>query len=508
MPDTQFDIIIIGGGAAGGMIARRLAPSEKKILILDRGSWLPREKRNWDVNEVMVKGCYENAAPWLNKDNQKFHSNAHYNVGGNSKFWGAALFRLREMDFEEVQHPDGISPEWPLKYADFEPYYTQVERLFQVHGRRGEDPTAPPMSAEYPFPPISHEPRIQEIADALEKKGLHPFHLPTAIRINENEPFMSQCIRCETCDGFPCLVNAKADGEYNGVRPALEHRNVTLITDAYVPRLLTSPSGREIVGVEAKVNGVIQVFKGDIVVVSCGAINSAALLLRSANDNHPNGLANSSDQVGRNYMFHLLGLMIAVSKSKVNNTVFEKTLGLNDFYWGEDEYPYPMGNIQSTGQVFAPMVSGMFETPLPGWTFEDMAKHGTDWWFMTEDVPDPSNRLTWENGTIRISYTPNNMSSFKRLQQRWMSILKELDPDSEFLYRSFDVNMVPHQCGTCRFGTDTKSSVLDLNCRTHDIDNLYVVDSSFYPSSAALNPSHTLLANALRVGDHLIERMK
>ncbi|MGD8970019.1 MAG: GMC family oxidoreductase [Desulfobacterales bacterium] len=507
MERQNYDIIIIGAGAGGGALASYLAPSGKKILILERGVWLPREKRNWDVNAVMVNPVYENAGHWLNKNGDLYYSNAHYNVGGNSKFWGAALFRLREKDFEEVRHPDGISPAWPLKYSDFEPYYTKVEKLYQVHGLRGEDPTAPPMSEDYPFPAISHEPRIQEIADALSKAGYHPFHLPTAIRLNELEPHNSECIRCETCDGFPCLVGAKADGELNGIRPALEHPNVTLITGAYVSRLLTSASGREISGVETTVEGKPYTFKSDIAVVSCGAINSAALLLRSGNDKHPKGLANSSDQVGRNYMYHLLGFMVAVAKRR-NPTAFEKTLGLNDFYWGEKNYPYPLGNIQTTGKVMPEMLAAALKQPMKGQSFDEMAAHSTDWWFMTEDLPDPNNRISWEKDTVKISYTENNRASFDRFKARWAEILKEIDAcDYIALDIKIDINNVAHQCGTCRFGTDPKTSVLDLNCRTHDVDNLYVVDSSFYPSSAALNPTHTLLANALRVGDHLLERL-
>ncbi len=507
MAAETYDMVIIGGGAAGSTLARHLALSGKKILILERGPWLPREKQNWDVGEVMLKRRYETTEIWMDEDGKDVLPNAHYNVGGNSKFWGAALFRFRERDFERVVHPDGISPEWPLKYKDFEPYYTKVEKMYDCHGKRGEDHTAPPMSGEYPFPPISHSPTIEELAIALKAQGLHPFHLPTAIRRDEQSIFLSECIRCDTCDGFPCLVCAKADGEMNGARHAVKHANVTLMTGANVNRILTNSSGRAVSGIETKFGDKTKIFKGDIVVVSCGAINSAALLLRSANDKHPRGLANSSEQVGRNYMFHLLGFMVTVSK-KPTPRVFEKTLGLNDFYWGEKDYQYPMGNVQSTGEVFPDMLRAMFKEPIPGMTFEQMAAQGTDWWFMTEDVPNPDNHITWEKGTIKITYTENNRVSYDRLLTRWAETLKKAGFCNTYLTLKMGVQMVPHQCGTCRFGTDPKTSVLDINCRAHDVDNLYVVDSSFYPSSAALNPTNTLLANALRVGDHLLERMK
>lgn len=507
MATEHYDFVIVGGGAGGSTLARHLAPHGKKILILERGTWLPREKRNWDVTEVAVKGCYETTEVWLDKEDEGFHANAHYNVGGNSKFWGAAVFRFRERDFEKVHHPDGISPEWPLKYRDFEPYYTMVERMYDCHGRRGEDSTEPPIAEEYPHPPIRHAPVIEELADALKAQGLHPFHLPTAIRRDEARPFLSECIRCDTCDGFPCMVGAKADGEMNGARPAIAHENVTLMTGAKVLRLLTSSSGREVSGVETEIEDETRIFKGNIVIVSCGALNSAALLLRSANGRHPKGVANSSNQVGRNCMFHLLGFMVAVSP-RPTPRVFEKTLGLNDFYWGEKDYHYPMGNIQTTGEVFPGMLRAMFKDPLPGMTFEQMAAHATDWWFMTEDVPDPGNRVTWEKDTIKIAYTENNRASYDRLQARWAETLHNAGFCDAHVEIKMGIQMVPHQCGTCRFGTNPKTSVLDLNCRTHDLDNLYVVDSGFFPSSAALNPTHTLLANALRVGDHLLERIK
>ena len=508
MATERYDIIIVGGGAAGGALARTLAPGGKKILVLERGPWLPRERRNWDPVAVAVKGCYENAEEWLDGNGRKIHTNCHYNVGGNSKFWGAALFRLRERDFEKVVHPDGISPEWPLKYRDFEPYYARAEKMYDVRGKRGVDPTEPPIREEYPYPPIPHEPRIQQISDALRKMGYAPFHLPTAIRRDEETPFLSECIRCNTCDGFPCLVNAKADGELNGIRPAVSHPNVRLLTGVRVSRLLTGPSGREVTGVETETEGKIKVYKGDIVVVSCGAINSAALLLRSANDRHPRGLANGSDQVGRNYMYHLLGFMIAVSR-KPNPTDFQKSIGLNDFYWGEKGYDFPMGNIQTTGKILPEMLEGILKKPVKGKSFAKMASHSTDWWFMTEDVPDPDNRITWEKGTVKIRYRENNRASFDRFRKRWVEILKRIgECDYLAVDVKVDITNVAHQCGTCRFGTDPKTSVLDLTCRAHEVDNLYVVDTSFYPSSAALNPTHTLLANALRVGDHLLERMK
>jgi choline dehydrogenase-like flavoprotein len=513
MTEQHYDIIIIGTGAGGGTLAHKLAPSGKKILILERGTFLPREKANWNPVEVTKKDRYFNAETWQDKEQKELHPAAGYWVGGNTKFYGGTLFRARAEEFDTVIHKGGISPEWCIKYADFEPYYTQAENLYSVHGQRGLDPVEPWASAEYTFPAISHEPRIQEIHNELKDKGLHPFYLPMAIKLNESQKFLSACIRCETCDGHPCLIHAKADAEVAVMRPAMEYANITLLTETKVQRLITSASGREVTGVETEVAGEIKLFSADIVVVACGAINSAVLLLRSLNDKHPNGLANSSDRVGRNFMKHNCGVVIGVM-AKENPTVFQKTLGINDFYWGEPDFPYPMGQIQLSGKIN----KDMFEQDVPLKIDADIstdyaANYSVDWWLMGEDLPDPNNRVRLMGNGISLEYTENNTESFKRLTDRWIEVLKSIDIDginmrSRYYQSNFPLRWVAHQCGTCRFGTDPKTSVLDINCQTHEIDNLYVVDGSFFPSNIGSNPTLTIVANALRVGDHLRDRLK
>jgi choline dehydrogenase-like flavoprotein len=512
--EADYDIIIIGTGAGGGTLAHRLAPSGKKILLLERGTFLPREKANWDPTAVFKQERYFNTENWYDKEDRELRPAAGYWVGGNTKFYGGTLFRAREEEFNTVVHKGGISPEWTLKYADFEPYYTQAEKLYNVHGKRGLDPTEPWTNEEYAFPAISHEPRIQEVHDHLEAKGLHPFYLPMAIKLNEAQQFLSECIRCETCDGHPCLVHAKADAEVIGVRPALQHPNVTLLTEAKVQRLHTSASGREITGVETEVAGEARLFRGAIVVVACGAINSAALLLRSLNDQHPNGLANRSDQVGRNFMKHNCGVVVGLM-AKENPTVFQKTLGINDFYWGEPDFPYPMGQVQLSGKVNKEMLMGNVPVATGDKISPDeAAARSVDWWLMGEDLPDPSNRVRLKGDRIHIDYMENNTESFNRLVHRWIEVLKSIEVDqgwlteSRYYQSSFPLRWVAHQCGTCRFGTDPEASVLDLNCRTHDIDNLYVVDGSFFPSNIGSNPTLTIIANTLRVADHLLDRLK
>jgi choline dehydrogenase-like flavoprotein len=514
---SDYDVIIIGSGAGGGTLARHLAPSGKRILLLERGDWLAREPRNWDAHAVFVDNRYVSPDTWYDEHGNAFQPQVHYFVGGATKLYGAALYRLRAGDFGGLRHHDGISPAWPIDYAEMEPYYTLAEQLYEVHGARGEDPTEPPASAEYPFPAVSHEPRIQQLSDDLEAAGLQPFHAPCGVRLLESDMPHGHCVRCATCDGFPCLVHAKSDAEVLGVRPALEHANVTMLTNAEAVRLDTSSSGGAVTGVVVDHAGERKTFTADLVAISCGAANSARLLLASASDAHPNGLANSSDQVGRNYMFHNSQAVLALSKEP-NPTVFQKTLGLNDFYFGAPDFDYPMGNIQMVGKSSADMYRG--EKPLqtrlaPQRTLDEVARHAVDFWLSTEDLPLPENRVSLRrDGTMQLSYRPSNEMAKERLMHQLKSMLGHLGmqhdhliPRHAYLKNEIPVAGCAHQAGTCRFGSDPATSVLNTDCRTHEVDNLYVVDTSFFPSIGAVNPALTAMANALRVGDHLLERL-
>ena len=438
MADDHYDVIIIGTGAGGGTLAHRLAPSGKRILLLERGGYLPREPENWDSAEVFGRERYVTSERWYDKHGTAFRPHAQYYVGGNTKVYGAILFRLRERDFHEVQHYGGVSPAWPIDYSVLEPYYAEAERLYLVHGQAGEDPTEPPRSGPFPYPAVSHEPRIQQLHDDLVNAGHHPFHLPVGVDMDESDPEAGRCVRCDRFDGFPCLTDGKADAHVLCVRPALKHDNVRLLTHAKVERL-ESDAGSVTRVVTEKGD-----FSADVVVVSCGAANSAALLLRSANEHHPNGLANSSDVVGRHYM----------------------------------------------------------------------AKHAIDFWLTTEDIPHPHNRVTVDRqGAIHLSKTYYNVEPHKRLLAKLKGLLGPLGcheraiPRWSVLDQQIPIAGIAHNCGTVRFGEDPATSALDVNCKAHDLDNLYVVDTSFFPSSSAVNPALTAMANALRVGDHLLERL-
>ena len=510
----RFDIIIIGSGAGGGTLALKLAASGRRILILERGTFLPREKQNWDATEVFVKSRYVSKDTWYDRDDHAFQPDVHYFVGGATKMFGAALFRLRQQDFIAHQTTDGMSTNWPIRYEDLEPYYSQAEQLYNVHGRRGDDPTDPPASAPYPFPPVSHEPRIQEIADALTRSGYHPAYAPCAVLLDEADPSNSRCIRCSTCDGFPCLVHAKADAETIAVRPALRHPNVEMLTHAHVRRLESSASGHEVTGVIVDHNGQQETYTGDIVVASCGAANTARLLLMSASEAHPSGLANGSDMVGRHYMFHNAMALVALSRRE-NPTVFQKTLSINDFYFSAPDYPFPLGNIQMIGKSLGPMFRNDAPRFAPGFTLDEMARHAVDFWLTAEDLALPQNRITLNaQNEIQVHYEFTNVEAIKRLRLKLQAMLEQMDmhphliPNSLYLAKHIPIAGVAHQAGTCRFGSDPKTSVLDVHCKAHELDNLYVVDTSFFPSIGAVNPSLTAMANALRVGDHLLERLR
>ena len=513
----SYDVIIVGSGAGGGTLARHLAPSGKRILVLERGDWLPREPQNWLAQDVFVDNRYISKDTWYDEHGKPFQPQIHYFVGGATKLYGAALYRLRPQDFGEVEEHDGISPAWPISYDELEPYYTLAEQLYEVHGAHGEDPTEGYASAQYPFPAVSHEPRIQQLSDDLEAAGLHPFHAPCGIRLLEQNMPYSACVRCMDCDGFPCAVHGKSDADVLGLRPALEHPNVTLVTNAKAVKLETNEPGAAVTEVVVEHDGELEHYAADIVVLACGAANTAKLLLLSAGDRHPNGLANGSDQVGRNYMFHNSSAVLALSKNE-NPTIFQKTLGVNDFYFAGNGHDYPLGNIQMVGKSQAPMYRGEkpIETKLaPGWSLEKIAAHAIDFWLSTEDLPMPENRVTVDaDGKLTLAYKPTNETPKKELYEQLHSMLGKLRMEPGHLFHRFaymkndiPVAGVAHQAGTCRMGADPETSVVNVDCRAHELDNLYVVDTSVFPSIGAVNPGLTTMANSLRVGDHLLERL-
>jgi choline dehydrogenase-like flavoprotein len=563
----EYDAIVIGTGAGGGTLALHLAEAGKSILILERGSFLPQEKLNWDTSAVFLDNRYHTRETWQDKDGKPLHPQQAYFVGGQTKVYGAAMFRMRAEDFGVVRHKGGISPAWPITYADMEPFYCQAEELFHVHGDLGSapsvpggygssfDPTEPFHSAKYPYPAFTNEPRMQTIEDDVRKLGIHTFPIPLGLKRNQADPLASKCVRCDTCDGYPCLVHAKSDADINCIRQIMHFPNVTLMTNSRVTRLLTNSSGTAVTAVEvihtgadaASKDGNAATYRAGFFAVCAGAINSAVILLASANDKHPTGLANRSDQVGRNFMYHQADALLSIGPEG-NEDSYTKTWGTNDFYFKDSDpaYPFPLGQVQPVGSFHHEMMKGDAPLLTPGFVLEKMKQHAVPWWLTTEDLPDPNNRVTLHNttplsvvnaqpgvggahpsgdtgrtnqseqvsdsgpGRIQLSYTPNNVESFNRLKDRWVDVLKKAGhattsvPLHAYFKKRIPLEGVGHQNGTCRMGNDSATSVLDAHCKAHDLDNLYVVDASCFVSASAVNPSLTIIANAIRVAEHLL----
>jgi choline dehydrogenase-like flavoprotein len=581
---NPYDVIIIGTGAGGGPLAMKLAQAGKRILILERGPFLPQEKLNWSTQAVFGANRYHTRETWHDREGKELHPQQAYFVGGQTKVYGAAMFRMRAEDFGVIVHKGGISPAWPISYADLEPYYTQAEELFDVHGSLGNapavaggygsefDPTEPFHSKAYPWPAFGNEARMQAIEDDVRKLGVNTFPIPVALKRDEADPLKSKCVRCDTCDGYPCLVHAKSDADINCIRQILGLPNVTLMTNTRVIRLLTNANGTAVTKVEVEHTGRqaheagaavpdkgFATYEAGLFCLCAGAINSAVVLLASACDTHPRGLANGSDQVGRNFMYHQADALLALGL-QTNADTYTKTWGTNDYYLRDPDpsYPYPLGQVQPIGSFHHEMMTGDAPPLTPGFVLEKMKQHAVPWWLTTEDLPDPENRVTLENATpssmaesviapspsvlgvhpaddtdptgadnqagvtsvapvgrIKLSYTPNNVESFERLKDRWVDVLKKAGhaettvPFHAYFKKRIPLEGVGHQNGTCRMGNDPAASVLDVNCKAHELDNLYVVDASCFCSASAVNPSLTIIANAIRVAGHLLsERLR
>jgi choline dehydrogenase-like flavoprotein len=495
----RYDVLIIGSGAGGGTMAHALSSSGARILLVERGQTVPQEPENWDATAVWKQLRYQATERWIDGAGTAFRPYTHYGVGGNTKFWGSVLYRLRREDFQAVEHVDGLSPGWPIDYETLAPYYDRAERLYEVHGADGADPTAPPRGP-YPHPPIAHAPAMAEIVASLERQGLHPSPLPLGLR-RPGEP--GGCILCNTCNSFPCRIHAKSDAEVCTVAPALSCPNVDLWQETQAIRLLTDPAGRRVTAVELRRRGEVLRVEAGVVVASCGAVNSAALLLGSATDRHPTGLGNASGLVGKRYMAHLATMMEGFHPFRRNETVFQKTVAINDFYLRGPDGPHPLGHIQSQGRTHGVMAQTVVPW-VPLWAYEAWVARGVDWLAMSEDLPREENRVTVDAaGRIHLTCRPNNQAAHRRLVREMTRILHRLG-FWKVMTHSHGSQNTTHQCGTLCFGTDPRHSVLDPFCRSHDVENLFVVDASFFPSSAAVNPGLTIVAQALRTADHIL----
>lgn len=506
MANLECDIAVIGSGMGGSSVAHRLRDSGLRVVVVERGGRLPREDANWDAEEVFGARRYYNAESWIDgHTGNRFSPGVFYYVGGNTKFFGAMLPRFRERDFGEISHFEGVSPAWPFPYSVLEPWYSTAEQVFRVHGSAAGDPTEPPRSQPYPFPALHHDPALLPLADSLRRSGLRPFVMPAGVDYGAG----GGCILCSTCDGYPCKLDAKCDAEMLALRPALAGGTTDILTHAFIDRLETSADGRMVVAATgllkggSKNSGEPLRIEAKHFVLACGAANTAALLLKSANSQHAKGIGNGSDLVGRNYMVHNSTFMLAVDPRRRNNVAFQKTLAVNDWYFASGAADFPLGNVQMLGKIRAPMVRGMYPR-LPAAVARYVTDHSVDLYLTSEDLPDRENRVTFdrEQNSIKVYWRPNNLPAPRKLVQVTKKALHAAGYPVVLTQR-MGIATNSHQCGTAVMGNDPATSVVSVAGHLHEVDNVWLADSSPFPSSAAVNPALTIAANAMRVAENL-----
>lgn len=489
------DVIIIGSGMGGATLAATLAPSGCRILILERGEHLRPSAQDRDASAIFGAGVFRAQEDWLDGMEMPFNPGNYYYVGGNSKFYGAALIRYRKADFDVIEHRGGKTPGWPICYDDLEPDYSAAEQMYAVRGTLGEDPTEPTHSDGYPHIAMPDEPEIANLRRALKAAGMHPSSIPLGVDI-EGWLAAGQT----TWDAYPNSCGAKMDAETCGLKAALAYANVELRTGCRVTKLHEDADGR-IVGVVTQSGDRSEMLSAPIIVVAAGAVQTAALLLASANESCPNGIANRSDQVGRNFMNHNCSAVLAFHPLRRNRSVYQKTLMLNDFYTGGRGEP-PLGNIQMLGKITGPILAANSNLPL--WLANAVAARSFDFYAMSEDLPNPESRVTLSDGQIKLDWQRSNWDTHLRLVAKLKSVLRKAGFPI-VMSRAFDRRTPSHQCGTARMGADPQTSVVDTFCRSHDHRNMFIVDASVLPTSAAVNPALTIAALALRTGRHIIE---
>ncbi|APO74517.1 glucose-methanol-choline oxidoreductase protein [Rhizobium etli 8C-3] len=489
------DIVIIGSGIGGSSVAAGLASTGAQILILEAGDHIADLPVNRDQRAIFQRGHFRPKETWYEANGKGFNPGNYYNVGGNSKFYGAVLSRYRKEDFEVIEHQEGISPAWPFAYEILEPWYSRAERLYNVRGTLGEDPTEPYHSLGYEHPPVPDEAPIADVRARLKKRGLHPSSLPLAIDID------TWLAKAKTpWDAHPNSKDGKMDAETAALSVAMKHANVTLQTNSRVVRLETGPNG-QVTKVQYVKDGQTLSVAPKIVILSAGAVQSSVLLLRSANDRFKKGLANSSDQVGRNFMNHNSSAVIGVSPTFRNTSIYQKTFAFNDFYLSDGNGGPPLGNVQLLGRVSGMVLKGSMPH-VPEWVLNLVTGHAIDFYAMSEDIPNPESRVVVDGDRVILQWQRTNWAAHLALVAKLTQILKSIGFPI-VLARAFDKRTPSHQCGTIRIGKDPATAPLDPFCRSFDHDNLFVVDASFLPTSAAVNPALTVASQALRVADHI-----
>lgn len=490
----QPELVIIGSGMGGATLAAALAPSGRRILIVEAGDHLPDTPETRDGGAIHARGFFRPKETWLDGQGQPFSPGNFYYVGGNSKFYGAVLLRYRESDFNPIHHMGGTTPGWPITYAEIEPWYQAAETMYRVRGTLGEDPTEPAHSGTYPFPPIADEPEVADLRRRLRAIGLHPSSLPLGVDI---ERWLERAKI--PWDGYPDTNGGKMDAESIAMAEALRHPNVTLLTRQRADRLECDVDGR-IVAVHVTGTEGPSRIAAPLFALASGAVNSAALLLRSADEAHPQGLANRSDQLGRNFMNHNCSAVLAIHPFRRNRCTYQKTLMVNDFYETGGPAGAPLGNIQMLGRVSGEILAAGAGLPLM--LANLISSRALELYAMSEDLPDPESRVSLQNGQIKLDWKRSNWDAHQALVARLKRELRRAGYPI-VVSKPFDRRTPSHQCGTARMGRDPARSVTDIHNRAHDHPNLFITDASVLPTSAAVNPALTIAALSLRAADHI-----
>jgi choline dehydrogenase-like flavoprotein len=487
------EVVIIGSGMGGASLAAALAPFGKRILILERGERLPDSPEARDDAAIFGRGHFRPKELWLDADGREFNPGNYYHVGGNTKFYGAVLLRYRAQDFAPLRHIEGVTRGWPMGYAAMEPWYSKAEVLYRVRGALGYDATEPAHSQPYPFPPVPDEPSIADLRDRLRAQGLAVGPVPLGVDI---EAWLKRAPT--TWDAFPDTTGAKSDAESCGLAEAMKYPNVTLLTGARVTRLVAE--GRRITAVEYERAGKAESVAAPVICLCSGAVVTASLLLGGATAAHPNGLANGSDQVGRNFMNHNISAVLAFNPLRRNSSVYEKTIQFNDWYLTGGPKGEPLGNVQMLGRVTGNILAA--ESGMPKVLARFVADHSVHLMTMSEDLPSQDSRVLLKNGRIVLQWQRTNWKAHVALTDKLKAALKKAGWPV-VLTKAFGKKTPSHQCGTARMGSDPATSVVDANLKAHELDNLWICDASVLPTSAAVNPSLTVAALALRLGAHL-----
>jgi choline dehydrogenase-like flavoprotein len=492
----DIDVVVIGSGMGGATLAAGLAPSGARIVILERGERLVDRPETRDARAIFQKGVFRPEETWFDATGAPFNPGNYYYVGGNTKFYGAVLIRYRAEDFRPIQYAEGRTPGWPFGYDELEPWYGRAEALYQVRGRLGEDPTEPEHSAPYPFPPVPDEPAIAAVRERLARAGMRPFSLPLGVDIAR------WLARAKTpWDAFPDTNTGKMDAETCGLEAALAHDNVSIETGARVARLETDSAGKRIETVVYEKHGATHRLNARFVALAAGAVNSALLLLASANGAMPDGLANRADQVGRHFMNHNSSAALAIDPFTRNDAIYQKTIGVNDFYLDDGRGGPPLGNVQLLGKISGAILKSQLRL-APEAALELMARRAVDFYLMSEDLPSPDSRVRLDGSRVVLDWRPSNLAAQDGLVARMREVLRAAGFPI-VLVKPFDRRTPSHQCGTIRMGDDPAKAAVDPHCRAFDHPNLFVVDASVLPTSAGVNPALTVAALALRAAGRI-----